>query len=129
MARSKRKPQKIVGFGERLEALGKLRGLNTQVEIAKKLEVQQSQISTWITGGGISAPTLSRIADILNTTMDFLAGRTDDPEPPLKLSPDEREFLDSYRRGSDDALDKAIGKRLKKTLPNKGNLPGTGKRS
>lgn len=129
MVRSKRKPQKITGFGERLEALGKLRGLNTQVEIARKLSVQQSQISTWMSGGGISVSKMREIADILETSMDFLAGRTDDPEPPLKLSPDERELIEGYRGRGGGAINDAVSKRLKKALPNKGNLSSGRKRN
>lgn len=64
---------------ERLQELRKLRGIN-QLKLSEQLDVSRSTISMWETGA--SQPdndTLRQLAEILDTTTDYLLGLTDDP--------------------------------------------------
>lgn len=66
-------------FGKRLREVRNLRGLK-QVELAKKLGVTRSVISRYELG--INDPpseNISKLAEILGVSSDYLLGRTDDP--------------------------------------------------
>ena len=68
-------------FPQRLRAARKAKGL-TQEELAKKIHTKKATISNY--ENGYSSPnneTLSLLADILMTSVDYLLGRTDDPSP------------------------------------------------
>ncbi len=66
-------------FPQRLQALRSLRGLN-QEELAKRAGLQATAISHFETGTRKpSFDNLRRLADALETTVDYLMGRTDDP--------------------------------------------------
>lgn len=53
----------------------------TQVELAKALSVSQAAVGNWELGKREpDNDTLSRIADFFHVTVDYLLGRTDDPE-------------------------------------------------
>ena len=64
-------------FKSRVEALLKAKGM-TQRELAAKLGVSEVTVSRWMTDGtngrNPSIPTLQKIADILETTPDYLLG-------------------------------------------------------
>ena len=65
-------------LSERLRQLRKTRGL-TQEDLAKKVNTKKTTISNYETG--YSTPSnemLSDLADVLNTTTDYLLGRTKD---------------------------------------------------
>lgn len=76
-------------FPQRLRAARKAKGL-TQEELAKKIHTKKATISNY--ENGYSSPnneTLSLLADILMTSVDYLLGRTDDPSPGNKPSTED----------------------------------------
>jgi HTH-type transcriptional regulator xre len=70
---------------ERLKKLRKKAGL-TQKQIAEKLQVGQNSYSNWEKGNRTPIqPTIEKLAEILNTSSEYLTGITDDPTR-LKIS-------------------------------------------
>jgi len=66
-------------FPQRLQALREKRGLN-QEELAKRASLQGTAISHFETGTRKpSFDNLRRLADALETTVDYLMGRANDP--------------------------------------------------
>jgi len=66
-------------FPQRLQALREKRGLS-QEELAKRAGLQATAISHFETGTRKpSFDNLRRLADALETTVDYLMGRTNDP--------------------------------------------------
>ena len=94
-------------FPQRLQALREKRGLN-QEELAKKGSLQATAISHFETGTRKpSFDNLRRLADALETTVDYLMGRTDDPAAIVpegdqifrdfeKLTAEERKFARDF---------------------------------
>ncbi len=69
-------------ISDRMKSLAKLRGLS-QKELAQRSGVTESAVSYYM--NGTRAPQsaiLSRIAVALSTTVDYLLGQTDNPNPP-----------------------------------------------
>ncbi len=67
----------------------------TQKQLAQGLGVEQQHVSRWERGTHIpSLDIVSKIADRLNTTSDFLLNRTSDPK---SLSDSERRFISWLR--------------------------------
>lgn len=83
---------KMSEVGNRIRALRKQRGL-TQVQLSRQSGISQSNVSQYERFVEPPASALGKIADTLNTTVDYLVGRTDNPEPPPKLSPRMRKLL------------------------------------
>jgi transcriptional regulator with XRE-family HTH domain len=88
----------------RLKELREQKGL-TQEELAQVVGSSQRQISKY--ENGIQQPTspvISSLADALNTTADYLLGKTDDPAVPLKgdLSAMEKHAVELIRHASPD---------------------------
>jgi transcriptional regulator with XRE-family HTH domain len=76
-------------IGERLRKLREERGL-LQRQLADILKLTQQTISLYESNQREpDAETLKKIADFFNTTIDYLLGRTDDPNPPEKTIDDE----------------------------------------
>ena len=66
---------------ERLKNLRKKAGL-TQKQIAENLQVGQNSYSNWEKGNRTPIqPTIEKLAEILNTSTDYLLGKTDIPDP------------------------------------------------
>lgn len=89
--------------GDRLKRLRDRRDL-TQGQLAAYAGVAQSWISRLERGEAtnIGAEHLQSIARVLDTSADYLLGRTDDPRSPLReplgeLSPDEENLIRDYR--------------------------------
>ena len=65
-------------FKSRVEALLKAKGM-TQRELAARLGVSEVTVSRWMTDGANrrnpSITTLQKVADILETTLDYLLGK------------------------------------------------------
>jgi transcriptional regulator with XRE-family HTH domain len=86
----------------RFEALMKRQKLENK-DIAAKMGISGHTVYRWSTGA--TQPTsfnLSRLADILKTSSDYLLDLTNDPAPrPTQVDLNEKEFLiiDAYRRG------------------------------
>lgn len=67
-------------LGKRLKKMRITKGLN-QPELAKRLRVAKQTVSNWENGNrNPDADMLPKIADTLNTTTDYLLGRTDIPD-------------------------------------------------
>jgi transcriptional regulator with XRE-family HTH domain len=61
----------------------------SQESLAAAAGVDQASISLIETGkGNPTAGVLFSLADVLDTSVDYLLGRTDDPTPPMSNSPD-----------------------------------------
>lgn len=89
-------------FSKRLLALRKRMELS-QEELAFKIGTSQKQISKYETGKNEpTANVLHNMAEVLNTTTDYLLGRTNVLERPLRgesdLDKSEEELLALYRR-------------------------------
>lgn len=83
----------------------RLKASHTQESLAVVIETSIRDVSRWENGESIpSADMLVRLADALNTSTDYLLGRTDDPTPVDVrrdgLSPTEREVIASIRQGN-----------------------------
>jgi transcriptional regulator with XRE-family HTH domain len=79
--------QKIL-LGHRIREVRERQGL-TQVELARELGASINAINM-LEMGSTQAPHIDRlvaIADRLGVSLDYLAGRTDDPTPPEKPKP------------------------------------------
>lgn len=73
-------------LSKRLKYIRKMRKLS-QEELANKINSTKSTISNYETGySSPSNETLSDLADVLNTTTDYLLGRTEDPDNKVKVS-------------------------------------------
>lgn len=73
-------------FPQRLQSTRNHRGLNQQ-ELAKRAGLQATAVSHFETGTRKpSFDNLRRLADALETTVDYLMGRTDDPAGILATS-------------------------------------------
>lgn len=73
---------------ERLKNLRKEAGL-TQRQIAEKLQVGQNSYSNWEKGKRTPIqPTIEKLAEILNTSTDYLLGKTDIPDRDLEIDID-----------------------------------------
>lgn len=73
---------------ERLKSLRKKAGL-TQKQIAEKLQVGQNSYSNWEKGKRTPIqPTIEKLAEILNTSTDYLLGKTDIPDRDLEIDID-----------------------------------------
>ena len=71
-----------MSFGKRLKDLMFHRNMN-QSELAEQISVGQSIVSRWIKGDREPSMGVAiRMADALQTSVDYLFGRTDDPSPP-----------------------------------------------
>lgn len=69
--------------GQRIKALRTKLG-HTQDAMAERLGMNRANFSNYERDVATPpADTLSKIADLLNTTSDYLLGRTDDPSPRL----------------------------------------------
>lgn len=82
--------EKHTSLAERLRSIRKTRGL-TQAELGSVAALPAAAVSHLETGR--QEPTLKtilRLADALGVSIDYLAGRTDDPKPigePVEASP------------------------------------------
>lgn len=86
-------------FSKRLTNLRESRNL-TKTKMANKIGVSLSTYANWEYGyNDPDMNTLGKIANILDTTVDYLAGNTDDPSPrSSSLSSDDlAEMLDNVR--------------------------------
>lgn len=69
-------------ISERMASLAKHRGLS-QKEVAQRADVTESAMSYYMNGTRTpQSAILARLAVALGTTVDYLLGQTDNPEPP-----------------------------------------------
>lgn len=76
----------------------------TQAELAKKLNIRQTTVSSWENGVSVpDYPTLIKLADFFEVSTDFLLGREDDfgivqPQSAApSLDKDEQELIANFR--------------------------------
>lgn len=87
----------------RIEAL-KTRLKLSNKEISVSVGVKENTVWRWMSGKSQPASIhLSKLAEVLGTSSDYLLGNSDDPKPPPRTQADltEQEFrlLNAYRRG------------------------------
>lgn len=92
----------IMNFNERVKNLRNERGL-TQEQLAIKLKLPASTIRRYETSTN-SLPKHERlqlIADFFDCTVDYLLGRTDNPndhtDKDIYLSKEEKDFIEAFR--------------------------------
>lgn len=89
------------GLNKRIEESMRLRGIS-QADLCRMTEMGSSKIS-YILQGKTTDPRLStvvRIADALDVSLDYLAGRREDPAP--RLTHDESVLVSDYRECTPD---------------------------
>ena len=79
--------------GERLQALMELRDISQNM-LALRSGVKQRTISGIITGNSPRLDTAAALADALDISLDWLAGRKQ--KQPAVLSPDQQVLLEAY---------------------------------
>lgn len=80
-------------MNSRIKELRKMRHV-TQKELSNFLGVAQNTLSYWEQGKyDIDNASLKKLADYFGVTVDYLLGRTDDPNPPKPRLPDELQAL------------------------------------
>lgn len=90
--------------GDRIAYLRERRGL-TQEELANKLGISRASLSHYETNRrDPDYGTLGKIATFFNISLDYLLGRTNNPETILES--DVRDFVDSLELADDNILDK-----------------------
>ena len=73
-------------LGSRIRSAREKRGLS-QVKLANMVEVDSNTISRWERDlFKVTADYIPRLATVLNTTVAYLMGETDDPAPPIVRS-------------------------------------------
>lgn len=94
-------------FGERLKKLREEKELS-QEELGKRFNLSQSTIAYYeVNKKQPSQNTLNKMADFFNVSIDYLLGRTDDPNPPEKKEPSV-----AYTATLTDKDERDIAKRL-----------------
>lgn len=89
-----------VTIGDRIEQRRLQVGIESQSELARRVPMQQSTLNGLINKPYRWSPFLPKIARELRTTVDYLAGETDDPDadapPEPELTYDERQLVDAF---------------------------------
>jgi len=89
-------------LGERLRELRQQRGYS-QEYLAQQVDVRNQQIWRYENGSQVaSSEVVAKIAQVLNTSADYLLGLSDDPSPQSArgiLSPEEEAVIAAWRRG------------------------------
>jgi len=79
----------LVVFANRLKA-ALAAAEKTQRDVARLLNVAESTVSQWVSGKRLpDLPTAAKLASLLNVSVDYLMGRTDDPQSVAQTIPDE----------------------------------------
>ena len=94
-------------ISSRITSLREYKGLS-QAELAELAEIEQSYVSKLERGKApnVAGIVLARIASVLETSVDYLLGRTDSPSPypstnhPLLKDPDFHRLMECYRIAS-----------------------------
>lgn len=84
---------------ERIKALRERKGF-TQDDLAERLGMNRANISNYERGiiTNIPADVLQKMADLFDTTTDYLLGRTDDPSPFALTAKNERDIAKDLER-------------------------------
>ena len=88
--------------GERIKILQEEKSVSNKA-IAELLHVASNTVSGYVNDKSeMTFYSLVKIADLFNVTTDYLLGRTDVPEVPLRLSEGERRLILELRTLSPD---------------------------
>src|SRR5690606_9397473 len=99
-------------FASRFRSIRKQHGL-TQRELAKKLNISQSTIGLYETGDRNPDPrTIISIADFFDVSIDYLLGRTDNPDP----LPIDRAYQKALEAVSKNHSDKEVSDRIREFM-------------
>jgi transcriptional regulator with XRE-family HTH domain len=91
-------------YGDRIAYLREKSGL-TQVELANKLEISRASLSHYETSRREpDYETINRIAGFFKVSIDYLLGRSDQPD--TVLDSDVRDFVDHLELSDDKILEK-----------------------
>jgi transcriptional regulator with XRE-family HTH domain len=91
-------------YGERIALLRDKKGLK-QDELSTKLGISRAALSHYETNRREpDYETINRIADFFNVSIDYLVGRTDDPQ--RSMDTDVRDFIDNLELADESILDK-----------------------
>ena len=83
----------MLTLGERIKILQEATGVKNK-EIAAFLHVAKNTVSGYVQDKSeMTFESLVKIADLFHVTTDYLLGRTDIPEIPLRLSDSERRLI------------------------------------
>ena len=94
----------MVRCGDRIALLREKRGL-TQEELSSKLGISRAALSHYETNRREpDYATLDKIANFFDISLDFLLGRTNDPQ--MILDMDVRQFVDSLELSDEAILEK-----------------------
>ncbi|WP_051276382.1 helix-turn-helix domain-containing protein [Desulfovirgula thermocuniculi] len=98
-------------FPQRLKEVRKKKNL-LQKELASMLGVSRAAVTSWENGSRVPEfETLQRIADVLEVSVDYLLGRTDDPTPKSarqEMRKEAEKSLRSYKKQEEDTKQKEI---------------------
>ncbi|MCI9310280.1 MAG: helix-turn-helix transcriptional regulator [Lawsonibacter sp.] len=69
-----------------------------QKKLAGELDITESVISNYMTGRSqMPIEMLVKMADHFGVSVDYLAGVSDNPEPPVRLSTTEQQLVQAFR--------------------------------
>ncbi|MEM5781509.1 MAG: helix-turn-helix transcriptional regulator [Lawsonibacter sp.] len=69
-----------------------------QKKLAQEFHVTEAMLSNYLNGrNDISVELLVKIARYFHLTVDYLVGLSEDPDPPMYLTREERDLIGTYR--------------------------------
>jgi transcriptional regulator with XRE-family HTH domain len=95
-------------LGKRIGEMRRKRGL-TQRQLADKLKVSHGRISLYETGDRSPDPEmLNKLADFFGCSVDYLLGRSDDPDPISKDETDIKKILEQKEKAHWDGRELTV---------------------
>ena len=86
-----------MGFGARAKMLVTDRDV-TQKKLAKHIGITPAKMSNYLTEKNeMPCRVIVGIADYFHVSTDYLLGLTDEPEPPMHISKEEKALVETYR--------------------------------
>ena len=69
-----------------------------QKKLARELDISESVVSNYLTGRSqVPIEMLVKMAEHFGVSVDYLAGVTDNPELPVRLSATEQQLVEAFR--------------------------------
>lgn len=97
-----RTDQTVVVSNLRLKEL-RLQHRYTQKELAIKLNIAQNTLCNWENGNRtVDEPTLQKLADFFDVSVDYLLGRTDEKKPAAETGDEPNILLDGFPLTQDE---------------------------
>ena len=96
-------------FYDRLDTVCKSRG-TTVTGLAKSLGLSTSRQATWKKSGAPKGEELSRIADFLDVSAEYLLEKTDNPQnPKVDVDPETAEAMELFKNLSREQRENVLG--------------------